>query len=614
MSPIYSGRSDYLNYLPVKLLSDKTIFIEDFIKAINPASGSKVDSNANVTNKTLAVLESELWKPEFIQVNRAIVYNRLVDMYGEELAGNYLRDINQHLIYIHDETSLRPYCASITLYPFLMEGTKNLGGTSKAPKNLQSFCGSFVNLVYQVASDFAGAVATVEFLMYFDYFAKKTYGKDYLLTHSKEVQQELQGVVYAMNQPAAARGSQSVFWNISVFDENYFKAMFGEFYFPDGSQPDYESVRDLQHLFMEWFRKERRKELLTFPVLTAAYLVDKETKQPIDKDFEHLIAFEMSKGLGFFHYESTSADSLSSCCRLRNEVADNTFSYTLGAGGVSTGSFQVITINMNRLLQEYDATKDDYFLLPNVVKRIHKYLSAFHAIITEYIEAGLLPSYSAGYISLDKQYGTIGINGMIEALEYAGGDKRTQRKCLCVMLNTIKELNKEERSMYDIRFNTEFVPAENLGIKNAKWDKEDGYYVPRDCYNSYFYPVEDNTLTILDRLEAHSEEVSQYLDGGAACHLNLEQLPSVKQAKEIIRIACKLGVPYWTTNVLCTICKDCGAIDPVTRYDCCHSCGSKNLDYGTRVIGYLKPISSFSAGRQKEAAARHYMKGLKTDD
>lgn len=614
MSPIYSGRSDYLNYLPVKLLSDKTIFIEDFIKAINPASGSKVDSNANVTNKTLAVLESELWKPEFIQVNRAIVYNRLVDMYGEELAGNYLRDINHHLIYIHDETSLRPYCASITLYPFLMEGTKNLGGTSKAPKNLQSFCGSFVNLVYQIASDFAGAVATVEFLMYFDYFAKKTYGKDYLLTHSKEVQQELQGVVYAMNQPAAARGSQSVFWNISVFDENYFKAMFGDFYFPDGSQPDYESVRDLQHLFMEWFRKERRKELLTFPVLTAAYLVDKETKQPIDKDFEHLIAFEMSKGLGFFHYESTSADSLSSCCRLRNEVADNTFSYTLGAGGVSTGSFQVITINMNRLLQEYDATKDDYFLLPNVVKRIHKYLSAFHAIITEYIEAGLLPSYSAGYISLDKQYGTIGINGMIEALEYAGGDKRTQRKCLCVMLNTIKELNKEERSLYDIRFNTEFVPAENLGIKNAKWDKEDGYYVPRDCYNSYFYPVEDNTLTILDRLEAHSEEVSQYLDGGAACHLNLEQLPSVKQAKEIIRIACKLGVPYWTTNVLCTICKDCGAIDPVTRYDCCHSCGSKNLDYGTRVIGYLKPISSFSAGRQKEAAARHYMKGLKTDD
>ena len=603
-----------MNFLKPPHLKEKTNFIADFIKATNPASGSKVDSNANVTNKTLAVLEAELWKPEFIQVNRAIVYDRLKTMYGKKLADNYLKDIEDHLIYIHDETSLRPYCASITLYPFLMEGTKNLGGTSKAPKNLQSFCGSFVNLVYQVASDFAGAVATVEFLMYFDYFAKKTYGKDYLLTHSKEVQQELQGVVYAMNQPAAARGAQSVFWNISVFDENYFNAMFGEFFFPDGSQPDYESVRDLQHLFMEWFRKERRKELLTFPVLTAAYLVDKETKLPIDKDFEHLIAFEMSKGLGFFHYESTSADSLSSCCRLRNEVADNTFSYTLGAGGVSTGSFQVITINMNRAVQEHDATGDDYYMLPNIVKRIHKYLSAFHAIITEYIEAGLLPSYSAGYISLDKQYGTIGINGAIEALEYAGGTKEEKRASLCAALNCIKELNKEERHIYDIRFNTEFVPAENLGVKNAKWDKEDGYAVPRDCYNSYFYAVEDDTLTILDRLEAHSEEVSQYLDGGAACHLNLEQLPSVKQAKELIHIACRLGVPYWTTNVLCTICKDCGAIDPVTCYDCCHSCGSKNLDYGTRVIGYLKPISSFSEGRQKEVALRHYMKGLKIDD
>ena len=603
-----------MNFLKPPHLKEKTNFIGDFIKATNPASGSKVDSNANVTNKTLAVLEAELWKPEFIQVNRAIVYDRLKTMYGKKLADNYLKDIEDHLIYIHDETSLRPYCASITLYPFLMEGTKNLGGTSKAPKNLQSFCGSFVNLVYQVASDFAGAVATVEFLMYFDYFAKKTYGKDYLLTHSKEVQQELQGVVYAMNTPAAARGAQSVFWNISVFDENYFNAMFGEFFFPDGSQPDYESVRDLQHLFMEWFRKERRKELLTFPVLTAAYLVDKETKLPIDKDFEHLIAFEMSKGLGFFHYESTSADSLSSCCRLRNEVADNTFSYTLGAGGVSTGSFQVITINMNRAVQEHDATGDDYYMLPNIVKRIHKYLSAFHAIITEYIEAGLLPSYSAGYISLDKQYGTIGINGAIEALEYAGGTKEEKRASLCAALNCIKELNKEERPVYDIRFNTEFVPAENLGVKNAKWDKEDGYAVPRDCYNSYFYAVEDDTLTILDRLEAHSEEVSQYLDGGAACHLNLEQLPSVKQAKELIHIACRLGVPYWTTNVLCTICKDCGAIDPVTRYDCCHNCGSKNLDYGTRVIGYLKPISSFSEGRQKEAALRHYMKGLKIDD
>lgn len=585
-------------------INKKIDFIHNFIRASNPATGSEVDSNANVTVKSLAVMEAELFKREFINVNRAMVMRKLEAMYGYEMSKQYYKDIEEHLIYIHDETSLRPYCVSVSLYPFLLEGTKNLGGTSKAPTNLQSFCGSFVNLIYQIASDFAGAVATVEFLMYFDYFARKQYGYGYLAYHYKEIAQEFQGVVYAMNQPAAARGSQSVFWNISVFDKGYFESLFGEFYFPDGSKPDYTSVKRLQEVFMYWFTKERTKELLTFPVLTAAYLVDKETRKPIDIGFEYFIAKSMSDGLSFFHYESDSADSLASCCRLRNELADNTFSYTLGAGGVSTGSYQVITINFNRLYQR------GYSLI-DVVQRVHKYLMAFRAIVSEYIEAGLLPSYSAGYISLDKQFGTIGINGALESFEYlrTTGYKGSFKEHLQQDLSIIKALNKEALTQYGVRFNTEFVPAENLGVKNAKWDKEDGLYVPRDCYNSYFYPVEDTKMTVLDRLDAHAWDVSQFLDGGAACHLNLEQLPSPPQAVKLIELAAKKGVPYWTTNVLCTICKDCERIDPVTRQTCKY-CGSKNLDYGTRVIGYLKPISSFSEGRQKEAAMRSYMKGV----
>lgn len=583
-------------------INKKIDFIHNFIRASNPATGSEVDSNANVTVKSLAVMEAELFKREFINVNRAMVMRKLEAMYGYEMAKQYYKDIEEHLIYIHDETSLRPYCVSVSLYPFLLEGTKNLGGTSKAPTNLQSFCGSFVNLVYQIASDFAGAVATVEFLMYFDYFARKQYGKGYLGEHYKEIAQEFQGVVYAMNQPAAARGSQSVFWNISVFDKGYFESLFGEFYFPDGSKPEYTSVKRLQEYFMLWFAEERTKELLTFPVLTAAYLVDKETRKPVDIGFEYSLAKSMSDGLSFFHYESDSADSLASCCRLRNELADNTFSYTLGAGGVSTGSYQVITINFNRLYQR------GYNLI-DVVQRVHKYLMAFRAIVSEYIEAGLLPSYSAGYISLDKQFGTIGINGALESFEYlrTTGYKGSFKEHLQQDLSIIKALNKEALTQYGVRFNTEFVPAENLGVKNAKWDKEDGLYVPRDCYNSYFYPVEDTKMTVLDRLDAHAWDVSQFLDGGAACHLNLEQLPSPPQAVKLIELAAKKGVPYWTTNVLCTICKDCERIDPVTRQTCKY-CGSKNLDYGTRVIGYLKPISSFSEGRQKEAAMRSYMK------
>ena len=253
-------------------ISDRINFINNYVKASNASSGSEVDSNANVTRKTLATLESEIYKPYTIQLNRTLVKNKLKEMFGDAYATSYETDIKNHYIYIHDETSLKPYCASITLYPFLLEGTKCLGGVSKAPTNLQSFCGSFVNLVYQVASNFAGAVATVEFLQYFDYFARKQYGKDYLKDHTKEVAQELQGVVYGLNQPASARGDQSVFWNISVFDKPYLKAMFGNFYYPDGTQPNLDSVMSLQRFFLEWFRQERKKELLTFPVITASFL------------------------------------------------------------------------------------------------------------------------------------------------------------------------------------------------------------------------------------------------------------------------------------------------------------------------------------------------------
>lgn len=603
-----------LNKLTPEQIKSKIAFIDNYVNAQNAAEGSIVDPNSNVTSKNISTMEAEMYKFENIQVNRHIVCKKLEELFpGEDLAAQYLKDIHDHLIYIHDETSLKPYCASITLYPFLMEGSKVVGGTSRAPKNLQSFCGSYVNLMYQIAGQFAGAVATVEFLMYFDYFARKTYGDNYLVKHEDIIKQELQGVVYSMNQPAAARGSQSVFWNISVFDRDYFNSIFGEFFFPDGTQPNYVTVEALQRFFMEWFRKERTKELLTFPVLTAAYLVDKDTRKPVDEHFVNFLAYQMSMGHSFFHYESDSADSLASCCRLRNELADNTFSYTLGAGGVSTGSYQVITINFNRMMQRwYDSYLEDMMYNPeDVIKRVQKYLLAYRSIIEEYIQAGILPSYTAGYISIDKQFGTIGINGMLESWETNPLKGEVFYNCypdyLRYYLKMIKDLNKEALMEYGVRFNTEFVPAENLGVKNSKWDKKDGLKVPRDCYNSYFFPVEDNSLTVLDRLSAHSWEVSQYLDGGAACHLNLEQLPSVPQAKTLIETAAKLGVPYWTTNVLCTICRDCGYIDPVTRYDHCHECGGTSLDYGTRVIGYLKPVSSFSVGRQDEAKRRIYM-------
>lgn len=596
--------------IPQDIIDNRLSFIDRYIAAQNAASGSEVDSNANVTHKTLATLEAELYKPLTIELNRAKVCAKLTERFGVDVAEQYRKDLKDHLIYVHDESSLKPYCASISLYPFLLEGTKSVGGVSGAPKNLQSFCGGFVNLVYQIASNFAGAVATVEFLHMFDYFARKTYGKDYLKTHQHDIEQEFQGVVYALNQPASARGDQSVFWNISVFDRPYMKEMFGGFYYPDGTQVAMQSVRALQLYFMEWFRKERHKELLTFPVLTASILTTKEGFA--DPEFRDYCAEQMSKGHSFFVYMSDSVDSLASCCRLRNELADNTFSYTLGAGGVVTGSAQVITINMHRLVQKYVVHSDveafSFYALEPVIRYVHLYLIASRMVYEDYIKAGLLPAYSAGYMDIDKQFLTIGLNGVVEAAEYLGYDINNNaryKQFLSELLAVFKAENKKALQKYGIRFNTEFVPAENLGVKNAKWDREAGYPAKRDCYNSYFYRVEDESLTPLDKIEMYGKEITDHLDGGSALHLNLEQLLSFTQAKKIFELCRKNGVPYWTTNVLCTICNTCGSIDPETRQTCKH-CGSTDLDYGTRIIGYLRRLSSFSDGRQKEADRRYY--------
>ncbi|CEN40274.1 Putative ribonucleoside-triphosphate reductase (fragment) [Capnocytophaga canimorsus] len=435
-------------------LKTKCNFIENYLTSQNAASGSLFDSNANVSNKNIATMEAELNKDINIQVNRMLVSRKIAQLFGQDLADEYIRQIEEHEIYVHDETSLKPYCVSVSMYPLLLDGLLKLGGESKAPKHLASFCGSFVNFLFSVSSQFAGAVATVEFLMYFDYFARKDYGNDYLKTHTKIVENEMQHVVYAINQPAAARGYQSVFWNISLYDKPYFDSMFGNFVFPDGSKPIYESLDKIQKYFMKWFNNERKKAILTFPVVTAAMLT--KDKRVHDENFANFCAEELSEGNAFFIYQSDNADSLASCCRLRNEISDNTFSYSLGAGGVSTGSINVITINMNRLYQKG-------LSLEKMIDNIHKYQVAYRAIIQDYKDAKMLPVYDAGFISLDKQFLTIGINGMVEAAEFLGlkiSDNEEYKSFVNKNLKLIYEKNKEAKAKYGYMFNTEFVPAE----------------------------------------------------------------------------------------------------------------------------------------------------------
>ena len=599
-----------------RALNEKKQFIKDYAKAKNAATGSKYDANANVTEKNIVTLNGELFKGDVIKVNRAILTDKIRELYGEELAKEYIRMLEQHLLYKHDETSIMPYCVAITMYPFLLEGLQPIGGLSARPKNLDSFCGMFVNLVFAISSQFAGAVATGEFLMYFDYFARKEWGDDYWKRPEemvdkhrnidKTLEQKFQQIVYSINQPAAARNFQSVFWNISYFDKNYFEGIFGEFYFPDGTQPQWESLSWLQKKFAKWFNEERTKCILTFPVETMALLTNGE--DVVDEEYADFTAEMYSKGHSFFTYMSDSPDSLSSCCRLRNEVTDNQFSYSLGAGGIATGSKSVMTLNINRLVQ--DAVNNGYDMIEYLrenVKKVHKFQTAYNELLKDYLKDGLLTVYTAGFIVMKNQYLTTGVNGVIVAAEFLGipvNDNPTYREFMQSILKTISDENRKARTK-ELMFNTEFVPAENLGVKHANWDRKAGYVVPRDCYNSYFYAVEDTSLTVLDKFKLHGKEYVQYLDGGSALHMNLDEHLSKEQYRNLLRVAAVNGTNYFTFNIPNTICNDCGHIDKRYLKEC-PKCGSKNVDYATRVIGYLKRISNFSQARQEEASRRFY--------
>ena len=598
---------------------DKLKFLIDYCNAANPATGSKYDANANVENKNIATLIGELPKSNFIRLNRRLLCDRIKEMYGKELADRYIYLLEHHFIYKNDETCLANYCASITMYPWLLEGTKSIGGNSTRPTNLKSFCGGFINMVFIVSSMLSGACATPEFLMYMAYFIAQEYGEDFYKradevvdlserhrTLDKIITDCFEQVVYSINQPTGARNFQAVFWNISYYDKYYFESIFGEFHYPDGSQPDWNAVSWLQKRFMKWFNKERTKTVLTFPVETMALLT--KDGDVIDKEYADFTAEMYSEGHSFFTYMSDNADSLASCCRLRNEIQDNGFSYTLGAGGVSTGSKSVLTVNLNRCVQEATRQGKPYLdFVADVVDLVHKVQLAYNENLKDLQKRGMLPLFDSGYINIARQYLTVGVNGMVEAAESLGltiSDNEEYLNFVQGILGTIEYYNKKYRTK-DVLFNCEMIPAENVGVKHARWDREDGYYVPRDCYNSYFYIVEDTNTHILEKVRLHGRKYIEHLTGGSALHMNLDEHLSKEQYRQLLRVAAKEGCNYFTFNVPNTLCNDCGHIDKRYLKEC-PVCHSHNVDYLTRVIGYLKRVSNFSMDRQKEAARRFY--------
>lgn len=591
--------------IPTNLLQELSFFTDNYIAASNAAAGSKYDPNSNVSIKNNATLDAELAKGIKIELSRYRIKQRITNKYGAELARQFQSDLDNHLIYVHDETAnyCRPYCASIDIMPMIENGVIGLGGQSKAPKNLDSFCGIFTNMVYEVAAQFAGAVATTQFLPFMEVYIRKDYGEQWWNREDiyPILKQKFQQVVYTINEPAAARGFQSIFWNISIFDKDYFNAIMAPAVFPDEefSQPDWEGTKRLQEIFMDWFAEERTKAELTFPVITAAILT--ENGHVKDQAFVKMLARNFGKGNTTFVYMSDTPDSLASCCRLRNEVND--FSFSLGAGGVKTGSMQVITINFNRLVQTEGLDQ-----LEAVAERVRKYLVCYRDNVVDNVNAHMVPAYDSGFISYESQYVTIGINGLVEAAEFLGytaSNNAAYKMFLQETLNKLYTGNRKFSAEHDnLKLNTEYVPAENLGVKNAKWDSEDGLIVPRKIYNSYFYVVEDENTNPFDKFILHGHEINQYLDGGSALHLNMDTPLDEERFIGLCNVAATSGCNYWTVNIDRSPCPQCGYIEP-RPVSHCPKCNSVITDRITRVIGYAKRVSAWSLERQSEYKRRY---------
>lgn len=635
---------------------NKLNFINKYKNSNNTANAT-VDDNSNVNGKNIGILNSEIHKEDNIQVSRRMVVEKLRELYPNFDAKQYIRDLEHHIIYKHDESSfagaISPYCVSSTMYPFLINGLKNIGGLSASPKNLDSFCGMYINFIFAVSAMFAGAVATPEVLLYFTYFCKKEWGNDFYLkadniittnggrekTIRSQIHQYWQQIVYSINQPSAARGLQSAFVNFAYFDKEFFKGMFGGFYFPDGTRPDWESLNWIQKEFMQWFNAERLKCMLTFPVESFALIhKDNEFK---DEESAKFVAEEYARGHSFFTYISDTVDSLSSCCftedtkcwfrstedsenivltfkeaytrynnkevfvynpyrkefqkakiiktsiaprteisfklqdntqllctndhifpirgkgdlkaeeiqvddffildmdktlgilsidkyntnkeyycfqfideielpyftltngiithncRLKNKIKTKEFNFTNGNMGIQTGSKSVITLNLNRIIQDWWNTKetkeynvdtiekisktevivDCYRIgdkiksikslkeyLTSILERVYKYHIAYNELLWDMYDANLLPVYKAGFIDLNKQYLTIGLNGLNQAAEFLGiscNDNKEYKDFCQLIFSIIKENNTKNKGKFNnhvLTFNTECVP------------------------------------------------------------------------------------------------------------------------------------------------------------
>ena len=593
-----------------------TDFINNFIDSDNVANAS-VDANANISQKDIVTLLSEMSKPhqKLLAFNK--LYYELNKKYGFKIANEAMEAMWNYALYMHDfnTTTFYHYCFAYDIKDIVERGLFFIENYNARPaKHLDSFIQILMEGIAWLSRRQSGAVGLPNLIPYLYYFWSRDVRAGYYTKDPETYKhQQLQALIYRLNQPWV-RTDQAAFTNVSVFDHPYFEAIFGGSIFPDGELmiDEEEEIIQFQKDFIDVVNEIREENVFTFPVLTASLLY--QDQKFVDDEFARW-ACEASRKWNLFNFFTDSTvNSLSNCCRLKSDVTDLYFN-SIGGSALKVGSVKVSTLNIARLAYQSDSQQDFLVRLRNLTELNLKILDAQRAIIARNVEKGLLPSFSSGLVDFEHLYSTVGVNGIYEAVKTFGYIKTDEfgntyytddayilgRRIFNVIRNCIDNFSLDK----DYKFNIEQVPAEQAAAKMQAADK---FLYPEKVvedlplYGNQWIPL-GIKATILERTKICAA-FDSYCNGGSIEHINIDTpFSTFNAAWEMLNWVAQQGVTYFAFNGKVSQCKNFHSF----YGSVCPECGEPVETEYTRIVGFYTPTKSYSKARKAEFNMREWM-------
>ena len=588
---------------------DISRFSKNFFKKSASVASVSVDANANVKEKSIAQYIQEY--PKGLQRLNSFyqLFKWVKKIWGLKTAKVAVEKVLSGEIFINDFSNFSTsYCYAFDLRMLLMEGMSFFKGGMKilAPKRSDSFVALLIQTTAFISNQIMGACSYPDCFVAWDWFLRKEHGTDYIKriragedeSAKKKILAQFQNLIYSFNFPF--RSAQSAFTNLSVMDKGYMKSLFGEYYLPDGTLADLESSQELSKLFFEYFNEINGKEgMFTFPVMTLSLSLDPDGNY-IDPDFKKWISkYNCTKS--FSNVFIGEPDIYSSCCRLSNNIKKAGglgFQNSFGVGGLSLGSHRVAGLNLARIsLLENDNPN----ILEEDIELLHKILYAHRKLLKEKISKGVMPLYTSEWISINRQYSTIGITACNQYVANKGLDIKTQEgiNCIYKVLKTIEEKienwQTEEAEEHCI-YNLEAIPAESVAVRLAQADRVLGYNDKYEIYsNQYIDLMED--CPVYERFKVQGQ-LDQLTSGGNILHCNVdgEKPLTPEQYEKIIDLAKDCKVKYFGINYAYSECAN--KHYTIGKNKKCPICGAPIVETWCRVVGFITPKSAFNPVRR----------------